>query len=127
MLSFAASSDASTRQSCRTYGAVGISSASVKLPGHKSPMHDVVTATAEQVANPPYPQVIYPSGTGPVVSHLANAMNPANYNGPPFGAVIQIWDASHIGAHSAPSTLTATAVNPGGVVRIAVWACTEPT
>jgi hypothetical protein len=120
-----ASRTPSVGQGCRTYGAVGISTASVRVPGHKKAHNWVVTVMADDVPGEPYPQVPSVTGSGALSGHLSNMMNPAHYNNNgPTGGEIGAWTSGSGVVPPTPATrLTASAVDPGGVVRIAVWDC----
>jgi hypothetical protein len=51
-------------------------------------------------------------------------MNPASENSGSLGGLIDMWDSgSHVTTGLPKSTLTATATDPGGLVRISVWIC----
>jgi hypothetical protein len=106
---------------CTTVGAVGTSSATVAVPATRVASRYVVTATADNVSGQPYPQAISPSGP---LLQLSNAMNPAPENSGPLGGVIDVWDSlNHVTTAEPKSSLTMTATDPGGVVRVAVWVC----
>jgi hypothetical protein len=117
-----ASSPTAAVTGCTTVGAVGTSSASVLVPATKVASRYVVTATADNVANQPYLQAVTPSR--PLAIDLSNAMNPASFNNNALGGVIDLWDSvTHVTTGLPKSTLTATATDPGGLVRVSVWTC----
>jgi len=119
-----ASAQTSNTLTCHSYGALSTSSATVSLPQHTRALRYFVTVTADQVANAPYPQsVIF---TGALQGNLSATMNLASYNDGPFGGVIGFWDSlNHVPAPAPASTLTAQALNPGGQIRLSVFACPE--
>ena len=120
----ATASSGASQQTCQTYGAVGVSSATVQLPKSRGPVRDVVTATADQVADATFPQTIHLSGT--LAPSMSSTMNPAYYNTgnvPNLGGAIEMWDSVNHISSAATSVLTATALNPGGTVRVSVWSC----
>jgi hypothetical protein len=83
----------------------------------------LVTGTADNVAGQPYAQTIAPSG-GFLATQLSNGMNPAPENTGPLGGVIDVWDSvNHVTTAEPRLSLTMTAIDPGGVVRVAVWVC----
>jgi hypothetical protein len=113
---------APTPTGCTTIGAVGTSSATADVPATKVASRYVVTTTADNVPNAPFPQSTAP--TGPLATYLSHAMNPASENSGGLGGVIDMWDSvDHVTTGLPKSTLTAAATDPGGLVRIAVWIC----
>src|SRR5690242_11428234 len=83
----------SNPRACTTVGGVGTSSATADVPATKTASRYVMTATADNVANQPYPQTITPTATGPLTGDLSLSMNPASYNDNSVGGVIQMWDS----------------------------------
>ncbi len=120
-----ASGTSSVGHGCHTYGAVGTSTASVRVPGHAKAHNWVVTVMADDVPGEAYPQVPSVTGSGALSGHLSNMMNPAPYNNyGPTGGEIGAWTSgSGVVPPTPATTLTASAIDPGGVVRIAVWDC----
>jgi hypothetical protein len=117
-------SPASSTQACSTHGSVGTSSTSLTLPKHSKAVRYFVTVSADQVANPAYPQNISLQGT--LAPGLSDTMNLAQYDDDTYGGVIGFWDSlNHIPAEAPASTLTAEAQNSGGQIRLTVQACTE--
>jgi hypothetical protein len=108
---------------CTTVGAVGISSATVDIPATRGPSRYVASVTTDNVPNPPYPQI--PSITEPLIQ-FSNTMNPAAYNNNALGGVVDVWDSvNHVSTALPKSKLTASAADPGGIVRVSVWICPE--
>jgi hypothetical protein len=92
------------------------------VPATKVASRYVVVTTADNVANQPFPQESSPSG--PLGRYLGHAANPAPENSGNLGGVIDMWDSGASVTTGMPkSSLTATATDSGGLVRISVWTC----
>ena len=107
---------------CRSYSAVGISTAAVLLPARRTQYNYIATVIADDVLGQPYPQA---PNIGPGSFGFSNMMNPARYNNNDgAGGAIDVWTTlDHVPAGAPSATITGSAVNPGGVVRLSIVAC----